>query len=144
MSRASRPKARQRLVQALYQWQMGGQSVSAVESQFLEHQDLEGADIGYFCELLREIPKSIDAIEENISLYVTRPLAEIDPVETAILRLAVFEFLFRPDVPYRVVLNEAIKLAKSYGGDQGHKFINGVLDKVAQKVRTAEIKTSGK
>ncbi|MCL7419349.1 MAG: transcription antitermination factor NusB [Methylobacter sp.] len=139
MSQA-RTNARRSAVQALYQWQMTGQNLSEIERQFLEEERLKNAQKSYFTELFYGIPKNLVAIDEALSEFVDRPVEKIDPVERAILRIGVYELMHRLDMPYRVVLNEGINLAKDFGADGSHRYINGILDKVAQKQRALEIK----
>lgn len=93
----------------------------------------------YFQELLHTVPRHVDAIDAAVGEFSDRPVAEIDPVERAILRLGGYELLFKPEIPYRVVVNESINLAKQFGAAQSHKFINGLLDKIARKHRSAEV-----
>ena len=135
----ARSQARRSAVQALYQWQMTACDLSEIERQFVEEHGLGGADPAYFKELLHEIPTRLDVIDAALSEFVDRPVGEIDLVERAVLRLGAYELLFRPDVPYRVVLNECINLAKAFGSIQGHKFVNGALDRVAHKLRPVEV-----
>ncbi|MGZ8174743.1 transcription antitermination factor NusB, partial [Methylobacter sp.] len=131
-------------VQALYQWQMAGQNLSEIERQFLEEERLKDAQKSYFVELFYGVPKNLDAIDQVLSEFVDRPVDAIDPVERAILRIGVYELLHRLDMPYRVVLNEGINLAKYFGADGSHKYVNGILDKVAQQRRAMEIKGKAK
>ena len=140
MSQA-RTNARKAAVQALYQWQMTGQSLIEIERQFLEEERLKDAQKSYFTELFHGVPKNLEAIDQALSEFVDRPVDMIDPVERAILRMGVYELLHRLDMPYRVVLNEGINLAKYFGADGSHKYVNGILDKVAQQKRALEIKS---
>ena len=140
MSQA-RTNARKAAVQALYQWQMAGHDLSEIERQFLEDERLKNAQKSYFVELFYGVPKNLDAIDLALSEFVDRPVDTIDPVERAILRIGAYELLHRPDMPYRVVLNESINLAKYFGADGSHKYVNGILDKIAQQKRAAEIKS---
>ena len=140
MSQA-RTNARKAAVQALYQWQMAGQDLSEIERQFLEEERLKDAHKSYFIELFYGVPKNLDTIDQALSEFVDRPVDTIDPVERAILRIGVYELLHRLDMPYRVVLNEGINLAKYFGADGSHKYVNGILDKVAQQKRAVEIKS---
>ena len=142
MSQA-RTNARKAAVQALYQWQMAGQNLSEIERQFLEEERLKDAQKSYFVELFYGVPKNLDAIDQALAEFVDRPVDTIDPVERAILRIGVYELLHRLDMPYRVVLNEGINLAKYFGADGSHKYVNGILDKVAQQKRAVEIKAKG-
>jgi N utilization substance protein B len=139
----SRSLARTRAMQALYQWDMAGQTLSSIESQFMEEQDMSKVDVAYFRELLHGIPGMASDLDRRVAPYLDRALEEVDPIERAILRIAVFEFLRRMDVPYRVVINEAVELAKRFGAEQGHKFVNGVLDKVAKELRAVETTAAG-
>ncbi len=142
MSQA-RTNARKAAVQALYQWQMAGQNLSEIERQFLEEERLKDAQKSYFIELFYGVPKNLDAIDQALSEFVDRPVDAIDPVERAILRIGVYELLYRLNMPYRVVLNEGINLAKDFGADGSHKYVNGILDKIAQQKRMVEIKAKG-
>ena len=142
MSQA-RTNARKAAVQALYQWQMAGQNLSEIERQFLEEERLKDAQKSYFVELFYGVPKNLDEIDQALSEFVDRPVDTIDPVERAILRIGVYELLYRLNMPYRVVLNEGVNLAKDFGADGSHKYVNGILDKVAQQKRAMEIKAKG-
>jgi len=139
-----RARARRYAMQALYQWDLSGTDLPLIRRQFLEAEDFSRADKRYFIELLSEAPKRIDIIDESISEYIDRPLEQLDPVERAVLRLATYELLYRLDIPYRVTINEAVQLTKKFGAEQGHAFVNGVLDKAAHKLRSAECKKAGK
>ncbi|MGR9114333.1 MAG: transcription antitermination factor NusB [Gammaproteobacteria bacterium] len=143
MSQA-RTNARRSVVQALYQWQMTGQNLNTIERQFLEEERLKDAQKSYFTELFHGIPKNLDVIDAVLAQFVDRPVEKIDPVERAILRIGVYELLNRLDMPYRVVLNESINLAKCFGAEGSHKYVNGILDKVAQQKRPLEIKAKAK
>lgn len=136
----TRTNARKAAVQALYQWQMTGQTLNDIEQQFVEEERLKDAQKSYFSELLHGVPKHLDDIDRILADFVDRPVDKIDPVERAILRLSVYELLHRPDMPYRVILNEGINLAKCFGADGSHKYVNGILDKVAQQQRKVEMK----
>jgi N utilization substance protein B len=138
MSQA-RTNARKCVVQALYQWQVTGQSLTAIEQQFIEEDRLKKAQKSYFSELFHEIPKQLNEIDSVLSEFVDRPVEKISLVERAVLRVGVFEILNRLDIPCRVILNESINLAKCFGAEGSHKYINGVLDKIAQKKRSVEI-----
>ncbi|MGR9085517.1 MAG: transcription antitermination factor NusB [Gammaproteobacteria bacterium] len=137
MSQA-RTNARKAAVQALYQWQMTGHNLNEIERQFLEEDRLKEAQKSYFNELVHGVPKYLDTIDQALSEFVDRPVDQIDPVERAILRIGVYELEHRLDMPYRVILNEGINLAKYFGADGSHKYINGILDKIAQKKRPVE------
>ena len=135
----ARSLARERAMQALYQWQITGQSSTDIEKQFLEQQDMKGVDKKFFSELLREIPAHLNELDAHGGEVLDRPLAQVDPVECAILRIGIYELQQRIDIPYRVVINEMVELAKQFGAEQSHKFINGTLDKLAKELRSVEV-----
>lgn len=135
----TRHKARRLATQALYTWQMAGQDLADIEAQYCTDLDMSKIDGEYFHELLHKVPARIDELDEHIIPLLDRALEEVGGVERAILRLGCYELAFRLDVPYRVVINESIKLAKIFGADQSHKFINGILDGMAKKLRSTEI-----
>lgn len=126
-----RRRARECAVQGLYSWAISGNPIEQVELAFVVDQDMQGVDKPYFSRLLRETAANVDAVDFTMSHYLDRPLAELDPIERAILRLAVYELQFEADVPYKVAINEAIEVAKVFGAEESHKYINGVLDKIA-------------
>ncbi|MGP1626752.1 MAG: transcription antitermination factor NusB [Aggregatibacter segnis] len=130
-----RRRARECAVQALYSWAVSQNSPEIVELNFMTEQDMKGVDTPYFRKLFRQTVENVEAVERTMQGYLDRGLAELDPIEKAILRLAVYELQFEADVPYKVVINEAIEVAKVFGADESHKYINGVLDKIAPVVR---------
>jgi len=130
-----RRKARELAVQAVYSWQISQNSVSDIEVNFITDNSKRRFDIEYFQLLLRGVTNNVSELDLAISPHVDRPLDDIDHVEKAILRVAVFELSDCQDVPYRVVINEAIELAKSFAADDSHKFVNGVLDKAVKLIR---------
>lgn len=134
--------ARRCAAQALYEWQLTGQEPTQIAAQFLANQDLGKADPEYFRELVTEIPARVAEIDTVLAPFLDRPPAQVDPVECAILRIGGYELLQQPSITYRIILNEAIELAKMFGAEQGHRFVNGVLDKVARVVRPLEFNTS--
>ncbi len=140
----ARSKARRSAVQALYQWQMAGENIAEIHDQFLVEREMAKVDLEYFKELLHGVAGHLEALDLQIKPFLDRDINSVDPVERAILRMGAFELMFRPDVPYRVVINEALESAKMFGADQGHKYVNGVLDKVAQQTRQLEIKRVAK
>jgi transcription antitermination protein NusB len=127
--------SRRLAMQALYQWQMTGQDIEEIDRQFREQADLPKADRAYFHELLRGVVSNVQALDGELAPHTERAIEHIDPVERAILRIACFELVHRPDVPPKVIINEAVELAKRFGAEQGHRFINGVLDKAASRLR---------
>ena len=139
MPSSARTRARRAVLQALYQWQLSGQTPSEVESQFIAEQPLGRVDLEYFQLLLRSVPANLEELDASLVPNLDRPLSQIDPIERAILRIGVFELVFQPDVPWRVVINEAVELAKAFGAEQSHRFVNGILDKVARDKRPEEI-----
>lgn len=135
---AARHKARHHAVQALYQWAISGNALSDIENQFDEDFDLRGIDRGYFHEILHGVPASLATLEASFSPYLDIALEKLGPIERAVLRIATWELANRPDVPYRVVLNEAVSLTKKFGATESHRFVNAVLDRVARDLRAAE------
>lgn len=138
MKPSPRRKARELAVQAIYSWQISQNSVTDIEVNFLTDNSKRRFDIEYFQQLLRGVTEKVSQLDEAISPHVDRPLEDVDHVEKAILRVAIYELMDCKDVPYRVVINEAIELAKSFAADDSHKFVNGVLDKVVKLVRPQE------
>ncbi|HAD10592.1 MAG TPA: transcription antitermination factor NusB [Porticoccaceae bacterium] len=139
---SQRRNARQALVQALYQWQLGGDNLSEIETQFYSDDKLKKADKAYFSELLHAIPASADELDGIYGIYLDRSQSDLDPVSLAILRIATYELAHRVDLPYKVVINEAVNLAKTFGPAEAHKFINGIVDRVAARVRQVEIQAA--
>jgi N utilization substance protein B len=135
---AARSRARRRALQALYAWQLSGSHMKAVIDQFRHEQDMEVADLEYFEDLLQGVETHVGKLDAAIKPYVDREVEQIDPIERAALRLAAYELKYRPDVPYRVVINEAIEVTKRFGADHGHSYVNGVLDKLAGELRSTE------
>ncbi|HAR79583.1 MAG TPA: transcription antitermination factor NusB [Succinivibrionaceae bacterium] len=131
-----RHKARHFAMQAIYQWQMTGDSSSSIEQQFIEDQPVSGSDLEYMHDLISGVIANSDHLDEVFEPFLSRPLKDLDQVDKAILRLGTFELLYRQDVPYRVVINESIMLAKEFAEQDSHKFVNGVLDKVVHAIRT--------
>jgi transcription antitermination protein NusB len=127
--------ARRLAMQAIYQWQMTGQGVNEIDGQFQNEEDLSKADSEYFHALLHGVIAHVEALDSTLAQYAKRSMDQVDPVERAILRCACYELAHRLDVPYKVIINEAVELAKKFGAEQGHKFVNGVLDKVAPRLR---------
>ncbi|MDD1649464.1 MAG: transcription antitermination factor NusB [Methylococcaceae bacterium] len=135
---SSKSMARRSAVQALYQWQLTGYDLSEIERQFVEEHGLGKGELPYFQDLLHNVPKALDVVDAALAEFTSRPVEQIDPVERAILRISTYELLQHPDIPYRVVVNEGINLAKEFGATQSHKFVNGLLDKIARKYRAVE------
>ena len=139
---AARSRARRRALQALYAWQISGNNMPSVIEQFRKEQDMEIADLEYFEDLLRGVAQHLAVLDEGLVPFLDRDVASVDPIERAALRLGAYELKFRPDVPYRVVLNEAIETTKRFGADHGHTYVNGVLDKLAAQWRSAEYRVA--
>lgn len=135
---AARSRARRRALQAIYAWQLSGSEVRTIIEQFRHEQDMQVADLEYFEELVRGVASQCAELDAGLAPFLDRGIEQVDPIERAILRLAACELGHRPDVPYRVVLNEAIELSKRFGADHGHTYVNGVLDKLAREWRSAE------
>lgn len=135
-----RSLARRRAMQAIYQWQMAGNDLKEIETQYLAEQDMSKVDVDYFKELMHKVPQLIDVLDEVVEKHMDSSMEQVDPIERAIIRLAVYELKNRLDVPYKVVINEAVILAKAFGGDNSHTFVNGVIDKAAPELRQSEIK----
>ncbi len=136
---AARHRARRLVIQALYQWQVGGDEPNDIVVQFLEHRVTDDADADYFREIMRSLIAGLTRIDEAIEPLLERSLAMVDPVERGILRLAACELLERYEVPAAVVIDEAVELAREFGADQGHRFVNGVVDRLARGIRTHEL-----
>ena len=135
-----RSNARKKAMQALYQWSMTGNELNEIEVQFHQEQDMSKVDQDYFHALLHEVPAHINMLDEAFTPLLELKGKELSPVEEAILRLSAYELKNRLDVPFQVVIKEAIVLAKMFGADKSHKFVNGVLDKLAKKWRAVEVK----
>lgn len=140
---AARRKARHYAMQGLYQWQLSKLEPREIIRQFRESYDMRHVDLPYFEELLTNIPRRAEDLDNSfVALLRDRALDELDPVTLSLLRMAVYELTNRIDVPYKVVINEAVSLAKKFGATDSHKFINGVLDKAAASLRPLEIKAA--
>ena len=139
----ARARARRYAMQALYQWDLSGTDLPLIREQFLVNEDFSRTDQPYFMELLSDLPAQADVVDASIAEFTDRPLAQLDPVERAILRIGIYELQQRIDIPYRVVINEAVQLAKKFGAEQGHAFVNGVLDRAASKLRRTEYNKTG-
>jgi len=135
---AARRRARECAVQALYSWQISQNDIADVEVQFLTEQDMKNVDVNYFRALFTGAAVKSGELDKLMAPYLSRRLDELGQIEKAILRVALYELTSRDDVPYKVVINEAIELGKTFGAEDSHKFINGVLDKVAPKLRNTK------
>ncbi len=135
----ARTRARELMVQALYQKQIAGHTTTELVEQFHQQAAYQRVDQAYFDELFPAISNDQDALQEKIDELIDRPLAQLDPVELAILLIGVHELQHRIDIPYRVVVNESVNLAKRFGSIEGYKYINACLDVAAQAIRSVEI-----
>ena len=136
--RRSRRRSREFALQGLYQWQLAGSDAATIEQQMSTAQGFDKTDRSYFSALLAGAIREAQQLEQSLQPYLDRKCAELSPIERAILLIAAYELENQPDVPYRVVINEAVELAKSYGGTDGFKYVNGVLDKLAADKRPHE------
>jgi N utilization substance protein B len=133
-----RARARRRALQAIYAWQVAGGDAHQVVAQFAHEQAREVADLAYFEDLVRGVIGRVAQLDDALVPYLDREVAQVDPIERAAMRIAAYELLHRPDVPYRVVLNEAIDSTKRFGSEHGHTYVNGVLDHAAAAWRASE------
>ena len=138
---AERRKARHYGMQALYQWLMAEAPLNDIEAEFRTDYDFKHVDLAYFQALLHGVPACVDELEATFEPLLDRDIKDLDPIERTLLRMGTFELRERIDVPYKVVINEAVALAKKFGASESHKYINGVLDRAARQLRQAE--TSG-
>lgn len=134
-----RKRARRRALQALYQWQLTGHGAGEILAQFRAAQDLSGVDEAHFERLLRGVVADQQALDDALEPFLDRPVAQLDLMERAILRLGAFELLNCPETPYRVVLDECVDLAHRFGATDGHSYVNAVLDKAARQWRGVEL-----
>lgn len=137
-------KSRQFAVQALYQWILTDYEAANIESHFVAEHDMSHADEDYFRELLNQVILHHLSLKDLMFCCLNRSFDSVDPVEQAILLMGCYELQYRKDIPYRVIINEAVELGKTFGAEDGHKFINGILDKVAQNIRAEEISARSK
>ncbi len=139
---AARHRARELALQALYQWQISGYDASNAEARFRAQNHMGKADTGYFHELYKGVSNDPAVLDETLAPHIGRPVKDVDAIALSILRMACWELKERLDVPYKVVLNEAVDLAKRFGATDAHKFINGSLDKLAAELRAIEVKAN--
>jgi len=143
-AKKSRRKSREFALQALYQWKVGGDAAGTVMAQLAEEKEFSKVDEEHFTGLVKGVTAHVEELNALLAPHIDRKVEELSPVEHALLLLGVFELQHHPEIPYRVVINEAVELAKSYGGTDGHKFVNGVLDKLAGQLRAVEIAAAKK
>lgn len=140
MNKSSRRRSREFALQGLYQWQLAKTDPTTIARQLAEARGFEKIDAEYFGALLHGAVAGAAELEHDLAPCLDRAFAQLSPVERGILLIAGYELKHQPEVPYRVVINEAVELAKAYGGTDGYRFVNGVLDKLAARVRAAEAK----
>ncbi|MFS1522930.1 transcription antitermination factor NusB [Microbulbifer sp. 2304DJ12-6] len=136
---SARRKARHYAMQALYQWQIAGASLTTIEAEFHADNDMSKTDVAYFRDLFHGVAKNLDTVEDTFTPYLDRSVEDLDPVSRALLRMSAYELQHRMDVPYKVVINESVALAKKFGPTDAFKFINGILDRTAATLRAAEV-----
>lgn len=135
----NRRKSRELVLKAVYRGMLNESELAQIFRDMTDDPDYNKADETYFKQLLQAVTANLEAIDDKLANFIDRPLAELSPVEHAILRIAGCELMFDVSIPYRVVINEGVELAKLFGGTDGHKYINGVLDKFAADVRETEV-----
>lgn len=135
MKPAARRKSRKLAVQAIYSWQLSGNPMGDIEQQMLLENNVNKVDIDYFKDLIQGVASHTDKLDDIIRPHVDRPFKDIDEVEKSICRLGAYELKFRLDVPVKVAINESIELAKIFGAEDSHKFVNGVLDKALKFIK---------
>lgn len=138
-SKSRRRMARELALQGIYQWRVAGGTISFIEAQLIETKEFYRSDGKYFSILFKGVLSDVSTLEETIQPFLDRSLKELSPVEFAILLLSTYELIHFLEIPYRAIINEAIELARTYGGSDGYKYVNGVLDKLALKLRAVEI-----
>jgi N utilization substance protein B len=145
--RSARRRAREAALQGLYQWLVGGQDIAAIEGHLMEHEefgDIEArTDMRHYREVLHGCIEQADALRAGFAPFLDRPVEQLSPIEHGILLIGAYELTHRAEIPYRVVINEAVELAKSFGGTEGFRYVNGVLDKLAQQLRPTEATRGG-
>ena len=133
-----RARARRRALQAIYAWQVSGGEATALSTQFAHEQAREQADLEYFEDLIRGVIQHRAQLDEALAPFLDRGIEEVDAIERAVLRIAAYELQHRLDVPFRVVIDEALRTTKRFGSEHGHTYVNGVLDKLAAQARSTE------
>jgi N utilization substance protein B len=134
-SGSPRSRARRAALQAIYQWQMTAEELDTIAAQFRDDKSWKRIDDEYFSALLNGVPSCVDELDEQLAPLLDRPIAQVDAVERAILRIGAFELSHREDIPWRVVINECVELAREFGAEQSHKYVNGILDNLARRTR---------
>ena len=137
----ARRYARERALQALYQWDVSDGQSSTIRQQFIDSQDMSRVDIDYFLLLYNGVSRNPQVLDDALFVGLDRPIEGLDPIERAVLRIAAFELTEQADIPARVIINEGIEITKRFGADKGHRYVNGVLDKLAMSLRPLEMKS---
>ena len=143
-SRTPRHRAREFALQGLYQWLLNNEDAGAIDAHIREAHGFDKADTGHFNALLHGSIRDAGVLRDGLSPLIDRPIGDLSPIEHAVLLIGAYELKHHPEIPYKVVINEAVELAKSFGGIDGHKYVNGVLDKMAAQLRGAEIQAGRK
>ena len=138
-TKSPRRRAREYALQGLYQWRLSGNDEAAIEAHLRDSEEFGKADREFFTGLLRGVLAQDSELQSHLQTYLDRPFGELSPVEASVLLAGAYELANYPETPYRVIINEAIELAKGFGGTDGHKYVNGVLDKLAAKLRPVEV-----
>lgn len=138
-AKSARHRARELALQGLYQWRIANSSVTQIEKTTLDEKSVGRFDEEFFSQLLRGVVNQHDTLAETIAPHLDRPLNELSPIEYCVLLLGAYELIHHPEIPYRVVINEGVEVAKTFGGSDGHKYVNGVLDKLAMQLRAVEV-----
>ena len=144
MKANARSRARRLAMQAIYEWQMTANNPQSIIDQVRQDQSMKKVDDDYFEELVKQVTNKVKDLDTHISPLLDRDLDDIDVVEKAVLRLGAYELEHRMDVPYKVVINEAVELAKIFGAEEGYRFVNGIMDKLAEKLRSIEVQAAKK
>ena len=139
-AKSARRRARELAMQGVYQWRLSGEDISAIEQMTRDEKSLGRYDSKFYSDLLRGVLNRIEPLTEAIAPHLDRPVSELSPVEYSVLLLGAYELAHHPEIPYRVIINEGVELTKTFGGSDGHKFVNGVLDKLAAKIRSDEVR----
>ena len=140
MAESSRSAARFKALQALYQWDLSQASGASIIRQFQETQNMHRVDQQFFGDLVRGVSQTVAVLDAQFGEYLDRPVTQLDPIERSVLRMGVWQLQYMPELPYRVVINESVELTKKFGAEQAHKYVNGVLDRVAKALRPDEVR----
>lgn len=135
----SKRRARRLALQALYQWHMSGTDLNDIDAQFRAVTNMERVDTDYFCSLLYGVSKEVTVLEAAFAPFLDRLVNELNPIELTVLRLSTYELIHHPEIPYRVILDEAVMLSKEFGSQDGHRYVNGVMHNLAKQTRAIEI-----